>query len=621
MATLSEGLEWILKANNTQLKKGIDEGKEKVKELDKQTKKSTDAMGKGFLQVKESVEKVKGALIFYAAAVAALITPTLKAEQSLRKLSAASLLAGQSMDKGKMIDSVKRAADAMGTTYSAAASKAAAAVSGFGTNVNSASKLIVESSKMAKLGLADEASAMEALGSAAKAFKQDVGTFAESFGSKFAVAAASSGESVMALAGAVSSVARPAMEANVNISALIAAMSGLVKGGMSLAESQSIVESVLKSSINPTQEQAAAWQQLGLFQGQSLVSGEALIGTLGYLISRAKDSASAVGTLTGSTEELVTAFGKTDGAQMADMFAQMAGAAQVQAAALTESKSTLDKISEGIAQLVNAVTPLSESWQQLAATAERIAAAFGMVWDFVSKIVSSGIDQFINFASGIGSGLAGFASGGSVPGQGSGDTVPAMLTPGEFVVKKSVAQRARGFLSALNNGMVRGYAFGGTASAWGGSSWGMGTFGAAPSYSNPYARGAYGGGSPLLGRGSPLLGSSGFGTLLGRGSPLLGALNPWAMGFGSSYATRYAPLAGNSYYGARRYANGGEVSSSTKQSAIPQSGPVGSSYSIGSMSLNFPNARISPTVVRDQILPAISRESEGGRNRRARTRL
>jgi hypothetical protein len=32
------------------------------------------------------------------------------------------------------------------------------------------------------------------------------------------------------------------------------------------------------------------------------------------------------------------------------------------------------------------------------------------------------------------------AGGGTVPGLGSGDTVPAMLTPGEFVVRKSAAQ-------------------------------------------------------------------------------------------------------------------------------------------------------------------------------------
>lgn len=56
-----------------------------------------------------------------------------------------------------------------------------------------------------------------------------------------------------------------------------------------------------------------------------------------------------------------------------------------------------------------------------------------------------------------------YASGGVVPGQGSGDTVPAMLTPGEFVVKKSSAQ-AIGYdkLARMNTGgMVQKFAAGG----------------------------------------------------------------------------------------------------------------------------------------------------------------
>lgn len=49
----------------------------------------------------------------------------------------------------------------------------------------------------------------------------------------------------------------------------------------------------------------------------------------------------------------------------------------------------------------------------------------------------------VGFGKGISSGLKSpvkFARGGSVPGVGNGDTVPAMLTPGEFVIKKSAAQ-------------------------------------------------------------------------------------------------------------------------------------------------------------------------------------
>jgi hypothetical protein len=48
-------------------------------------------------------------------------------------------------------------------------------------------------------------------------------------------------------------------------------------------------------------------------------------------------------------------------------------------------------------------------------------------------------------------GNLGMASGGSVPGMGSGDTVPAMLTPGEFVMKKGVAQQHAGLLEAMNS--------------------------------------------------------------------------------------------------------------------------------------------------------------------------
>lgn len=45
-----------------------------------------------------------------------------------------------------------------------------------------------------------------------------------------------------------------------------------------------------------------------------------------------------------------------------------------------------------------------------------------------------------------------FARGGRVPGAGHGDTVPAMLEPGEFVVRRDVAQRMGSTLDALNGG-------------------------------------------------------------------------------------------------------------------------------------------------------------------------
>jgi TP901 family phage tail tape measure protein len=55
----------------------------------------------------------------------------------------------------------------------------------------------------------------------------------------------------------------------------------------------------------------------------------------------------------------------------------------------------------------------------------------------------------------------GFNAGGPVPGSGNTDTVPAMLTPGEFVINKKAASQNQGILEMMNGGQVKGYALGG----------------------------------------------------------------------------------------------------------------------------------------------------------------
>ena len=58
-----------------------------------------------------------------------------------------------------------------------------------------------------------------------------------------------------------------------------------------------------------------------------------------------------------------------------------------------------------------------------------------------------------------------FAAGGLVPGKGNKDTVPAMLTPGEFVLTKDVVQRYPGLIAGMVSGNVQGYARGGLVQA------------------------------------------------------------------------------------------------------------------------------------------------------------
>lgn len=77
--------------------------------------------------------------------------------------------------------------------------------------------------------------------------------------------------------------------------------------------------------------------------------------------------------------------------------------------------------------------------------------------------ISSTISSILSIAASVGKLAAtpalGFASGGAVPGIGSGDTVPAMLTPGEFVINKSsvhnlVRRFGTAFLPWLNGGSL-----------------------------------------------------------------------------------------------------------------------------------------------------------------------
>jgi TP901 family phage tail tape measure protein len=55
--------------------------------------------------------------------------------------------------------------------------------------------------------------------------------------------------------------------------------------------------------------------------------------------------------------------------------------------------------------------------------------------------------------------------GNVVPGMGNKDTVPALLTPGEFVINKKSTQKNLPLIEAINNGSVKGYEFGGKVSS------------------------------------------------------------------------------------------------------------------------------------------------------------
>ena len=95
--------------------------------------------------------------------------------------------------------------------------------------------------------------------------------------------------------------------------------------------------------------------------------------------------------------------------------------------------------------------------------ADSLKAVLPLLAAFGAMKIAKGFGGFLAGAKS--GGLAAvpkFASGGMVPGSGSRDTVPAMLTPGEFVIRKSSVQKLGA--ENLKQMNAKGYASGGTVS-------------------------------------------------------------------------------------------------------------------------------------------------------------
>lgn len=121
----------------------------------------------------------------------------------------------------------------------------------------------------------------------------------------------------------------------------------------------------------------------------------------------------------------------------------------------------ITKVKEEFLALVRSISE-SKSFQLFANTALNLASALIKLADALKPVIplltvfagiklATGLGGFIK---GVGAGIKtpkAFARGGVVPGSGNRDTVPAMLTPGEFVIRKSsVAKIGAGNLHAMN---------------------------------------------------------------------------------------------------------------------------------------------------------------------------
>ncbi len=119
------------------------------------------------------------------------------------------------------------------------------------------------------------------------------------------------------------------------------------------------------------------------------------------------------------------------------------------------------KLAKALISIVDALTPLLPMLTAMMTI--KIGTGLSSIMGMGKK--SSGIGDFLGNIKGAlgttggtfnrGGKVMGFARGGVVPGQGNRDTVPAMLQPGEFVIKKSSARKlGSGTLEAMNGGSV-----------------------------------------------------------------------------------------------------------------------------------------------------------------------
>ena len=97
------------------------------------------------------------------------------------------------------------------------------------------------------------------------------------------------------------------------------------------------------------------------------------------------------------------------------------------------------------------------AWSSVTGVWDKVSNWFSDKWNKIVGTFSSAVDKFMNFVSDpwgavkdVAKGAVnkvknffGFAEGGFVPGTGTGDTVPAMLTPGEYVVPKEDIVKAK----------------------------------------------------------------------------------------------------------------------------------------------------------------------------------
>lgn len=442
MATLNEGLVVRVAADTADLRRGMQQAKREVSDV---AKVSKDAQGKvtaAFGQMQGAAKKVassfaamKGGILAVVGAAALVASPILKAQDAMLEFHGVADVVGQ--DFGMLQGRVKALAGDLGITYAKAFDDVKLATSALAGDVDRAIASVAASAEAASLELFSEDEARQALIPIVNAFAL-AGDEIDAAMRTLTATDALSTSGIQEVSGALVSIARDALGAGVGLQELAQAFLFLDQRGANAAEAAQLIEAAIQGALNPTEEQAAAAAKLSLnYQNLGSVGGR-LGEILQVLANNTEANAAAVEGFLGSSD-LAQAFegaGRTaepfaaSVARLAQSWSELEGIVE-------RTDSALDKMGKKGADVANG----------LAEAAEKAQSAWQKLLDAVAE-GSKGLPSN-EYGPNAGFGIMKNA-GGPIPGSGNTDTVPAMLTPGEFVIRKEVAEKLGPFLARLN---------------------------------------------------------------------------------------------------------------------------------------------------------------------------
>ncbi len=193
--------------------------------------------------------------------------------------------------------------------------------------------------------------------------------------------------------------------------------------------------------------------------------GEAFLKILTPIIEFGTKAANWFNSLEDGTKTLITAIVAIGGA-VVPVGVMLAGLALNFTSFIVKTAAALQGFLSKVQTSATSMEYLNQEQMEAALAADKLSAAENSVTAALNaqaQAVANLGKQYTALAgqrggsAGAGKPPIKMATGGKVPGTGNTDKIPALLTPGEFVVKKSQADQHRGFLSALNNGTVQGF--------------------------------------------------------------------------------------------------------------------------------------------------------------------